>query len=63
MTPSTDHRPRNQRADPQLADTRSAGFATAARVQSRAVADSADEREDQAFIDAIAWNPKPASQS
>ena len=35
-------------------DTRTADFRTEAHRQSRAVADSAHEREDQAFIDAIA---------
>jgi hypothetical protein len=34
-------------------DTRTAAFAEKARRQSRAVAKSAQEREDQAFIDAI----------
>ena len=41
-------------------DVRSPGFAAEARRQSRAVAESAQAQQDQAFVDGISerWDPK-----
>lgn len=40
-------------------DTRTASFAKEAHRQSQAVAESADERQDQAFIDAVSEPGEP----
>jgi len=44
-----------RRVELWVPDTRSPEFAKEARRQSRAIARSPQEKEDQAFVDAVSW--------